>query len=275
MEPQGRPASTGGFTDAVPPPAPADPGRYADTDRTAHRLAVAGVLTVAAVAAVVSYQHAHEVAVRVGESALSAVLLPLSVDGAVLAGSMGLLADSRAGRPASRLAWCLLGLGAVATLGANVAAAEPNVLARVVAAWPAVAFVWSVETLLSMIRRAGFVEPKYKSVEPKHKLATNSASAGAGGGVGGPGGVGSAALAPVAAGTRPQPAKRTRPAKRVAPNGRARSDTERLAEIRARGLEGESLATWARELQISKTTAQQLRRQLEATGSNGHGGSTP
>ena len=68
-------------------------------------ITVAAVLLVAAVAAVVSYAHMQEVADRAGEQ-WRAWLLPLSVDGLVVAASMALLTRRRAGLPGGRLAWC-------------------------------------------------------------------------------------------------------------------------------------------------------------------------
>ena len=118
---------------------------------------VGAVLLVATVAAVVSYEHMREVAERAGED-WRAWLLPLSVDGLVIAGSMVLLTSRRAGRPGGRLAWCALLGGVGASLAANVAAAEPTATARVVAAWPALAFAVAFELLLQQ-RRVPVVEP--------------------------------------------------------------------------------------------------------------------
>ena len=118
---------------------------------------VGAVLLVAAVAAVVSYEHMREVAERAGEG-WRAWLLPLSVDGLVIASSMALLTRRRAGLPGGRLAWCALLGGVGASLAANVAAAEPTATARVVAAWPALAFAVAFELLLQQ-RRVPVVEP--------------------------------------------------------------------------------------------------------------------
>jgi len=118
---------------------------------------VGAVLLVAAVAAVVSYAHMQEVAERAGED-WRAWLLPLSVDGLVVAASMGLLTRRRAGLPGGRLAWCALLGGVGASLAANIAAAEPTATARVVAAWPALAFAVASELLLQQ-RREPVVDP--------------------------------------------------------------------------------------------------------------------
>ena len=125
--------------------------------RATRAVTVAAVLLVAAVAAVVSYAHMQEVAERAGED-WRAWLLPLSVDGLVVAASMGLLTRRRAGLPGGRLAWCALLGGVGASLAANIAAAEPTTTARVVAAWPALAFAVAFELLLEQ-RRVPVVDP--------------------------------------------------------------------------------------------------------------------
>jgi len=128
---------------------------------------VAAVLLVATVAAVVSFEHMREVAARAGE-AWRAWLLPLSVDGLVVAASMVLLTRRRAGLPGGRLAWAALLGGVGASLAANIAAAEPTVTARAVAAWPALAFAVAFELLLQQRRvpAAGLVaEPVEPVVE--------------------------------------------------------------------------------------------------------------
>jgi len=128
---------------------------------------VAAVLLVATVAALVSFEHMREVAARAGEG-WRAWLLPLSVDGLVVAASMVLLTRRRAGLPGGRLAWAALLGGAGASLAANIAAAEPTGTARLVAAWPALAFAVAFELLLQQRRvpAAGpVVEPGERVVE--------------------------------------------------------------------------------------------------------------
>ncbi|MGI9064516.1 MAG: DUF2637 domain-containing protein [Pseudonocardiaceae bacterium] len=127
------------------PVAPAAPGR------AVRAVTVAAVLLVAAVAAVVSYAHMQTVADRAGEG-WRAWLLPLSVDGLVVAASMALLTRRRVGVPGGWLPWCALLAGVGASRAANVAAAEPTTTARVVAAWPALAFAVAFELLLQQRR---------------------------------------------------------------------------------------------------------------------------
>jgi Protein of unknown function (DUF2637) len=99
------------------------------------RVTTASVVAVALVAAVASYEHMRVLALVAGEGWRS-WLLPVSVDGLAVAASMTMFVRRRAGLPAGGLAWAALLLGLGASLAANVAAAEPTVQGRLVAAWP-------------------------------------------------------------------------------------------------------------------------------------------
>jgi hypothetical protein len=125
----------------------------ADSDARAARTAVVGVVVVAITAAVISFSHVRSLALRAGESELTSWLLPVSIDGAVVAAVSVLLADSRAGRRPAPLTWLLLTLGLAASLAANVASAEPTHTARAVAAWPPVALALGIEVLAGLARR--------------------------------------------------------------------------------------------------------------------------
>jgi hypothetical protein len=81
-------------------------------------------------------------------------VLPLSVDGLLVAASLAIYVRRRAGLPAGWLPWLGLVLGLVASLGANIAAAEPTVVGRVVAAWPPLAFGLAFELLVLLLRDA-------------------------------------------------------------------------------------------------------------------------
>jgi hypothetical protein len=108
------------------------------------------VLLVAVVAAVASYEHMRALAVVAGEGWRS-WLLPISVDGLAVAASMTMLVRRRAGLPAGGLAWVALLLGLGASMAANVAAAEPTVEGRLVAAWPPVALLLAYELLMQQV----------------------------------------------------------------------------------------------------------------------------
>jgi hypothetical protein len=114
-----------------------------------HGITTLAVLAVALVAAIASYDHQRALADLAGES-WRAWLLPVSVDGLVVAASMSILVRRRAGLPAGALAWTSLLAGIGASLAANVAAADPTMVGRVVAAWPPLALLLAWELLLQV-----------------------------------------------------------------------------------------------------------------------------
>ena len=97
-------------------------------------LAALPVAAVAVIAGVVSYSHIEALGLMTGQSLADARLLPLAVDGLIVAGSVILLAGSWLG-------WIGVALGVAGTLYANVMSGLPRgPLAATVAAWPALAF---------------------------------------------------------------------------------------------------------------------------------------
>lgn len=122
-------------------------------DRTEAITAAGGVAVVALTAAVISFSHVRRLAVEAGETELAAWLLPISIDGAIVAAVAVILADSRAGRRPAGLTWLLLLLGLSSSLAANIASAEPTLTARAVAAWPPIALALGIEVLAGRARR--------------------------------------------------------------------------------------------------------------------------
>jgi hypothetical protein len=118
----------------------------APANSRAQRLDTLVVAMVALVAAAASYQHQRTLAALAGEGWLAWVL-PISVDGMMLATGRSILRRRRAGIPAPFLSWFGFTLGFVASVAANVAAAHPTVVGRLIAAWPPVALFIAYETL--------------------------------------------------------------------------------------------------------------------------------
>lgn len=112
------------------------------------RITTLAVLAVAAVAAIASYDHQRQLAELAGEG-WRAFLLPISVDGLIIAASMTLLVRRRTNQPAGLLPWTALLLGGTASVVANIAAADPTLAGRLVAAWPPVALLVSYELFLA------------------------------------------------------------------------------------------------------------------------------
>jgi hypothetical protein len=124
-------------------------------DKWIRRLTAAVVLAVAGFAAVVSYSHIYDLGREHGQAGTAARLLPLSVDGLILAASLVLLHEARNGRSAPALARWMLGLGVSATVAANVAyGLRFGPLGAVISAWPAVAFIGSAEMAIGMVRKS-------------------------------------------------------------------------------------------------------------------------
>ncbi|SCE97824.1 DUF2637 domain-containing protein [Micromonospora chokoriensis] len=104
-------------------------------------------VAVAGIAAWSSWSHMVAVALRFGERPEVAYVLPLSVDGMLVVASAAMVEDKRAGRRVRWSARTAFVVGVAASVAANIAAAEPSLGARIVAAWPAVALLLVVEML--------------------------------------------------------------------------------------------------------------------------------
>jgi hypothetical protein len=114
------------------------------------------VLAVAVIAAAVSFSHIDALALAHGYTTDTARLLPLSVDGLIVASSLTLLTEARAQRGAPGLARFGLILGITGTLAANVAyGVHFGPVGALVNAWPAAAFITATEILVGQMRRAG------------------------------------------------------------------------------------------------------------------------
>jgi hypothetical protein len=125
------------------------------TDRLTRFTTALAVITVASVAAIISYQHAYELVRTHGESGLTARLLPFTVDGLIWAASMVVLDASRRNQRVPRLALWSLGAGILATVGANLAhGLGHGPIGALVSAWPARALVGSFELLMQLVRTA-------------------------------------------------------------------------------------------------------------------------
>ena len=106
-------------------------------DRVIRFTTAAVVSAVAAFATVVSDSHIYGLGRAHGPDGTAARLLPLSVDGLVLAASLVLLHEARNDRDAPALARFMLWLGISATIGANIAyGAGYGLLGALISAWP-------------------------------------------------------------------------------------------------------------------------------------------
>ena len=77
------------------------------------------------------------------------------MDGLILAASLVLLHEARNDRDAPGLARFMLWLGISATIGANLAYGSGyGLLGALISAWPAVAFIGTVEIAMQLVRRS-------------------------------------------------------------------------------------------------------------------------
>lgn len=102
---------------------------------------------VATVAAIASYLHMVRVALETGETPLVAYLMPLSVDGLMIYATLTMGRDRRQGSRVAIRTWVAFMAGLSASLAANILAAGPTIVARCVAAWPAIALLFVVEMI--------------------------------------------------------------------------------------------------------------------------------
>lgn len=142
------------------------------SDQWIRRTTTAAVFVLAAIAAVVSFRHMRELALAHGEDELAAALIPLAVDGTIVAASMSLLRASRQGLRGGLLPWALLIISSLASIGANVAVAEPTMIARLIAGWPSLALIGAYEMLMCQVRQsAGGLgstrgDPRHEGLRP-------------------------------------------------------------------------------------------------------------
>lgn len=140
----------------------------ATDDRLLRYGTAAAVLTVATIAALVSFVHIQHLAVTHGQTGLAAALLPVSIDGTVAAASLAMLRAART--PGMRTHWLarsMLALSVMATLAANVAYGLPfGTAGALLSGWPAVAFIGSAEMSIGMVRKFSAV-PARRSFAPE------------------------------------------------------------------------------------------------------------
>lgn len=115
---------------------------------------VGSALVVSGIAAYASYSHMRHLALEYGQDHAVAALLPLSVDGLMVVATVA-LGDGRRNRWS---AWLAFWSGVLASVLANVLAAEPSTIARCISAWCAVAFLMTVEVITRGGRTKGVTE---------------------------------------------------------------------------------------------------------------------
>lgn len=149
---------------------------------------------VAVVAGYASYRHILSVATKAGEHTSVAAVLPLSIDGLILVGTLSLLASKQTNSTNNKTAAARMAIvvGVIATMAANVASAQPTWTARLVACAPPVAFLLSIEVLSGMItptqpakqaqparvRKPATAKPAKTTPKPTKAIATKTTAPG-------------------------------------------------------------------------------------------------
>lgn len=144
------------------------------SDRVARRTTRAALAVVAVIAGYVSYQHMFAVAIVHGEGVWSPSLLPLSVDGLIVATGGTLVTCAFTGRGRDPLVVTLLLLGCTASVAANVMhGMAAGLVGAVIAAWPPVALIGTYEAFIRQFRSD---HQERASARPAHPAESSPAS---------------------------------------------------------------------------------------------------
>jgi hypothetical protein len=124
------------------------------------------VVGVAGVAAVQSFSHIYWLARGHGQDKLDSILMPLGVDGLILAMTLVLLEQARRKEDAPVLAYFMIWLGIAATVAANVIYGwRYGIVGACVSAWPAVSFIGAIHVMTEVGKRWSATEPLRSSAE--------------------------------------------------------------------------------------------------------------
>jgi hypothetical protein len=119
--------------------------------RTTTALVVVGV---AGVAAIQSFSHIYWLAETHGQDKLDSVLMPLGVDGLILAMTLVLLEQARRKESAPALAYVMIWLAIAATVAANVIYGwRYGVVGACISAWPAASFIGAIHVVTEVAKQ--------------------------------------------------------------------------------------------------------------------------
>jgi hypothetical protein len=138
MQPEGNGATAvsqdgrPGTASSVPPrPAPRAVSRL---DRMTLQLGVAVAVVIALCSYAVSATSLYALGVQAGYSWWQAAAVPVVADGPAIYGMFRIVSRSRRGARGVGYGWLLVGCGTLASIGGNVAHAQPNLVAQAIAA---------------------------------------------------------------------------------------------------------------------------------------------
>ena len=128
-------------TPASGPPRPAA-GGVSRLDRVTLQLGVAVAVVIACCSYAVSATSLYALGVQAGYSWWQAAAVPVVADGPAIYGMFRIISRSRRGAKGAGYGWLLVIAGTLASIGGNVAHAQPNLVAQAIAAaipwrsWP-------------------------------------------------------------------------------------------------------------------------------------------
>jgi hypothetical protein len=129
-------------------------------DKSIRYSTIAAVTAVGLAAAVLSYRHQFELAAGHGESVLTAKLIPISIDGLLLAGTLAVLDASRRQTGHAWVARVTVGLGVAMTMWANIVhGIGYGWTGIIISGWPPVALMAAIEVLARMVRPSAPEQP--------------------------------------------------------------------------------------------------------------------
>jgi hypothetical protein len=115
------------------PPRPA-PGGVSRLDRITLQLGVAVAVVIALCSYAVSATSLYALGVQAGYSWWQAAAVPVVADGPAVYGMFRIISRSRRNAKGAGYGWLLVGCGTAASIGGNVAHAQPNLVAQAIAA---------------------------------------------------------------------------------------------------------------------------------------------
>jgi hypothetical protein len=136
--------SSRGVSASVPQPAadqtaaatadPAVAARVSALDRLTLQLGVVVAVVIALCSYAVSATSLYALGVQAGYSWWQAAAVPVVADGPAIYGMFRIISRSRRGARGAGYGWLLVGCGTLASIGGNVAHAQPNLVAQAIAA---------------------------------------------------------------------------------------------------------------------------------------------
>jgi Protein of unknown function (DUF2637) len=138
MHPEGNGAATvsrdGQPGTAPSSPARPTPGAVSRLDQVTLQLGVAVAVVIAVCSYAVSATSLYALGVQAGYSWWQAAAVPVVADGPAIYGMFRIISRSRRGAKGAGYGWLLVGCGTLASIGGNVAHAQPNLVAQAIAA---------------------------------------------------------------------------------------------------------------------------------------------